>query len=417
MRSVSSTHSQFRVVTKAGIFSFSGAWRGAPELAHAIAKQSAPVEGYAARTRDWRAENDWPDHLGEWPHVFGYSMFENRFMPPMTLLVVPCYFAASWFGTRPGNLGELISGWKMMAATLPFFVTALVVLVLALFLVFLPFGMLFVMIVMARDGWRNERIVVTARGVLWQRGAEWRAARWDEISGYCTELVGRGIRLRQRVLDTSHGPIIWHNTIGNVRLMHALMATAAPSLFEQAQEQREQLDRLAPTGRMPDGTLIFHYRTRTNRAVLWVPTFMTLLPLLMWSLRKAVLSYPDDPGPSDTTTFLIGMAFLCGAAAIIGWCFYFGTKVYVSETGLEQRTPLGRRFVAWTEVREYYSSASEGYVVCSDNTRLRFSGFFPSDFVLLQNEIARRAINSSTHEWQRREASDKSSEHKRRSSV
>ena len=74
----------------------------------------------------------------------------------------------------------------------------------------------------------------------------------------------------------------------------------------------------------------------------------------------------------------------------------------VSSGGIAQLTPFGRRFIPWTEVREYGHTGDGSTIsVAGLRTRIRFWGGL-ADVEELKEQIARRAYNSRSEGWENR---------------
>jgi len=107
-----------------------------------------------------------------------------------------------------------------------------------------------------------------------------------------------------------------------------------------------------------------------------------------------------DPPDGSTSRVTFGM----GVLTLWAWWRNFHASVRISRRGIAQFTPFGRRFIPWTEVREYYQAGGDMmtfWVVASARRRIRFWAGI-ADLDELKAEIAQRAVNSRSDGWTKR---------------
>ena len=91
-----------------------------------------------------------------------------------------------------------------------------------------------------------------------------------------------------------------------------------------------------------------------------------------------------------------------GVPTLYGWWRYFCASVRISSRGIAQFTPFGRRFIPWTDVREYCQPDDSSIVsVVAAGARIRFWAGI-ADIEELKDEIARRAVSSRNKGWETR---------------
>jgi hypothetical protein len=256
----------------------------------------------------------------------------------------------------------------------------------------------------ARENWerRHETIEITQQGIIWKKGEQEIGARWDEINEF--HKTRRPLQHSLYWLETVHGGFAFSQAISRFGFLLSAIRQRAPHLKVRAESAEYTLgdEKLKWSGKqIGKGARIFHYRTTTNRALLWMPTALCLLPLII----PVVRSVDTEPKTDDAGVFLwlISMAML--ALSVSGWLHFYRASLRVSDEGLEQIHLFGRKFIAWPDIQKLERKPGSDYFVRGENTTIAVKNLFPADWEELKEIIARRAINADG--WQ--ETQNKSS--------
>ena len=374
-RRLPSRKAQCVIETSADKVTFgAGAWNDSPAL-RALVEQNAAY----ARARTWQTLGLRPEL--DWPRTFGYDTRANRLAPAQftgALLLLAGLWAWLFVPKLIRTYGTAEWSWNVAGA--------------ALFgLVLLSKG---VLVGAARRAARNtrqrfgERITVDKQGVTFTDGARTVAAAWDDITAY--RVVRKGFA-SLCVVETKRGAWDFAPTISESAILCQAIeqhATAAPQTGWRVPDE-ENLARRWSSGCEGVGERVFHYRTRTNRAMLCLPTVVLIVAALL-------------TGAGLASWGIWGWAFwlLYALPTAWGWARYFGASVRVGEC-LTQYTAFGPRRLAWSDIDDFYLSGDEtrfGNVVGA-NTRIRFwMGI--ADCEELKEEIARRAVHSRRRAWE-----------------
>jgi hypothetical protein len=151
------------------------------------------------------------------------------------------------------------------------------------------------------------------------------------------------------------------------------------------------------------GSRVYHDQTRGNHSY-----FMTLAVSCAWLMIGIALVFPigwlkSPPGTPLNIPALVavGVVSALGAVAIsLGWLIAWRTRVLADEHGITIEGPFGKRSLDWRQIESYGIHPKLGMAILRDaKTRLFF---WPGlcNFEELKAEIARRAVNSSTREWE-----------------
>ncbi len=187
--------------------------------------------------------------------------------------------------------------------------------------------------------------------------------------------------------------------MGRVGLLLQIIECYAPPASTQAWRERFKRSRAIESlgseaakwsgSALGEGQRIYHYRTRTTRALLWAPTGLTLTLLIIPLLPREVLPPNRDDG---SEAILIIMCAACIIGSLYGWWRFYKAAIHTDETGIEQHTPFGVKRLAWPEI-EKYSLHSQGGWIAGKGKRLTFSSYI-ADVEELKEEITRRAVNA-----------------------
>lgn len=250
----------------------------------------------------------------------------------------------------------------------------------------------------------RQRITASERGLTFLDDNVFLEAAWEECEYSRENLPGRLSRPGLYVVQTPRGNFDFVVTMSDCKTLLRLLQERAPQPQEASPRDPELSDLGGATaqwsgGEIGKGKRIFRYRTRMNRALLWMPTGIALAPLLAALLFRAM---PElAPPRHDGSGFFIGGVLLL--LAFFGWIPYFKSQIRVGENGITARGWRGETFLAWREVREY--SRDETYGAFRVFGTEKHITFWPliADAAELKTEIARRATNAEKRGWEANE--------------
>ena len=343
-----------------------------------------------AKAQDW-------DTLGcrsfdSWPRVFDYNTLENRWAPRLWfklfltfvfyLFLKPALYLAALAG---------LIGWATTLMTAGLYL----LLVGSVGLIFLiPFAQY-----RAAGRRKKERITATLDGITFEDDGRRIEAAWAEVTCYEIAPGPNALTLRYRV-ETQKGSFDFLGGIKQAMLLKAIIQRYAAESADKEWRSRVSPEALGgEAARWSDGVVgrgarMYHYRTRANRALLWLPAALCL----MFGLLVGMSGVGLTPGQNSMVGMLASAA-VSGLLWSVGWWAYRVCRIETDEDGLTQINPLGRRRrLRWEQVEDYWLTAEGGGVVLGRAERLRFgSGIVGCQE--LQAEIARRATGCGGQEW------------------
>ena len=278
-------------------------WTNREALREIVARRAT-----AARVREWGMKGARPED--EWPRVFDYQTPTNRAgIPLVTTVLIGVLFVLVLLLARGAlrNAHEL--GWLW---GLGFF-----------FVGFLVMGskvalLLYVTISLQKElrRRREQRLMISAHGLVFSDSHRRIAATWDEITDY--EIgEGDGHCSVYRVI-TRNGTFDFTPAIRDSQVVRAVIARNAP--VGDGKWQGRLSDALITLKTLP-GVTAHHYRTFLNRTLLLLPSAIVLiLPLphlLRWSM---------DPSATLPTEFPFVFTGVALATAWL-WACYFRCRI------------------------------------------------------------------------------------------
>lgn len=404
--------SKQRVVeTRVGKLKITSGWTNERALIDWI-----PLHATQAKSTVWEARGARPED--PWPRTHRYGTFDNRFMPWLAALVslYPLAMIGSKFNAQNTLFRDIYAlyGWPMIALMI---VTGLGV--CALYPVM--FGAMLGPVVRAARARQNQNVVTTLEGIRWSDGSRTVQANWDDVTDfYQSPLPGRVSSFLFYQVETAQGNFDFVHTIGNFRQLrrtisrHATQARAAREdngewrlrLADGAQStssrKREDPYPLRDVTR-PDWQL-FGYRTAMVRALLWLPSALAIIPILLPMLLHWVQPLDMDAtvSASPDNYQWLWLAAAMGAVAWMWWR-YREAAIEIDADGLKQHTAFDVKTLAWKEVEKYFvSSDTFGNVVGrnarGETVRIRFWLGIGAQREL-QAEIERRAPVPPNPSW------------------
>jgi len=224
---------------------------------------------------------------------------------------------------------------------------------------------------------------------------------WSEITSiYCADIPGR-VQVRGRwVVETRSGTFDFTMALKNATILVRLLEREAGLALERGLREHRDTESIAiqvPANKRGDhpGQQWHHYRTRTNRALLWLPTAILLgLPLI----RGVRLLLIGETPPLKSS--LLPAAIL-GCISLWGWWRYYTAGVLIDDDGISQNSLTGWKRLEWKEITSYERRGDASMwtaVVKGESTSLGFSPFITNPAGLM-DEIQRRSTSSDTAEW------------------
>lgn len=374
--------------TRQGTVTLDQCWSRRDVLRRAVQQRATNT-----RVQGWALFGSRPE--ADWKCTFDYNTLDNR----LSLFLMPILMGAGLFllcravGRVPEMAAEM--GWPLAVASALMFCALLL----------LPGGVYAATFLLYRETWRRRwhRIVASPSGLLFEADGRRVEAAWEDVTDFYSEgYSGWRAWQTQFVVVTKHGAFDFLRTLKHLDLLTATIGCHA-SAADGARRASGESETLGGDrgqwsgGRIRVGQRVYHYQTRSNRALLWLPTAMALLCALLVLLNHAGLTRSRDLlGPTTT-----GAVFL--VLALWGWWRFFSAKIVVDEQGFSQYTPFARRSISWTQVQDFYGD-QEGwsFYIMGDGQRLGFwQGI--ADREELQDEILRRAVHSRSQEWKQKE--------------
>lgn len=349
-------------------------WSHTDALRNSISERAT-----AADCQTWEVWGTRPDR--DWPHTFDYHTSDNRMMPVLCGLFVALLLMLlfnAWHGiTR--TFMQLGTGWGL---------TSCAVLLFGL----LPMTLMGYLVFRSAEDLRQRRrdtITVSLKGIHYECEGICLDSSWADIQDY--QLLPRvGLSVAAACLVTTRqGSFSFTASLSSFRVLQKVIADHATAATSQKWDSAEQ-EMLGGGGSRWSsgcegvGERVFHYRSRTVRALLLLPTFLALLPLLGLVLAQAGLVAQGPPW---------SFAVLVWAVTLWCWWRYQAACIQVSATEIAQRTSWGWRYLRWEQVERFTLRDDFGILV-GGRTRIRF-WISIADAEELQSVIIRRAVNAT----------------------
>lgn len=350
-----------------------------------------------ARVRSWgekgmRAEDDWP-------RIFGYDTAHNRAAPWISggsLAVLIVTMGWMLLPKTQGLVEEV--GWPLgLGATLLALCLALGV-PAALVLPTLP-------IHFETRRRRGQTVTVDLHGLRYSAPGREVAVCWDEVKAYFIGSAPGWVQVvGPAVVVTARGTFDFLPTLEDATQLRALIRRHAVSAstnqwHETAPERLGGEAALWSGGSCGVGQRVYHYRTRTNRALLLFAGGHWLALAVSASFGPLRERLATDPA------WVLGSAVVSTVALLWLTWRYRTAAILVDERGITQRAWNGSRFLAWAEVEELSTSGAESFQfgnVTGRGQRIRF-WLSIADLDELQSAISNRSANATRSGWQSRE--------------
>ena len=188
---------------------------------------------------------------------------------------------------------------------------------------------------------------------------------------------------------TTQGTFGFLASISEFKIICLALATHARSLSE-AKWRSEETDVLGGTASLWTshcegvGKRIYHYRTRTNRSLLSLALFFSVMPTL------SILIQQWSGFAAKSSIFsACGFALVLGLPVLLGIWRYSTAKIETDSEGITQWALGGARHLAWDEVEDYYQSGNRIQIDIS---------IWLEDGLLLREKDFRSKLK--THTWE-----------------
>ncbi|MCX6362451.1 MAG: hypothetical protein NT029_21880 [Armatimonadetes bacterium] len=249
-------------------------------------------------------------------------------------------------------------------------------------------------------GRRGESVTATRRGIAFRSAAGSVEAEWADVTAFAMEPMRTGFLTGHRYRAvTRHGDFTFDPAIAGVhRLKRIIVALATDAATKEwAWLRGAEPDDLGPPAAshsMAAGAQVFHYRTRSVRALLLLQLAIAVCGAAAGAARRYVGS--DDPSAQ------FGLA----GVMLAGWAWGLWRQraalVTVDETGVTKHGLGGASRIEWRDVRGYRVVGDDLLtsveVRSSDGRRLRiWIGI--SRVEDLKAQIARRAPATAERGW------------------
>lgn len=320
-----------------------------------------------------------------WSETFDYEGLYQRFEDGMMLALNVVLWGFGLWGTvryltSAAEMAELL-GWVFVL--IPGLLGAAA---------FIAYGLLFYgrvpyALESRRRRARRERIIASDEGIIFENSKRRIATAWSDVTDYRIDTRGQLVESTARyVVMTRYGDFDFLATITGIRRLGALVEHNATNSFTRGWRRSEgealpvDVSRWLVTGLLGEPR-VYHYRTRTNRAMLWLLCggFSCTLPL-QWT----------DGSLADRLGVWVTAAFFFIAVPWSCWR-YRAAAVVTDERGITQFAVEGRHFVAWEDIRDFPPKKRDTTFVTvrGAEDRVKFAGTI-ANYEELVAEIERR---------------------------
>ena len=379
-------HSRAILKTARGSLSFGSQWTNL----EALREQTERLATQAA-AQEWGIWGSRP--CDPWPRVFRYDTWQNIWTPRLILaLILP---GLIYVFARPLNQAISLAGMVSWPMKLGLFAPYL--------LLFLMYGgPLFLMFIQFRTAGRRktERITADTHGIVFDDGARQVEASWADVTGYGI-VHGPGMLTVRYVVETPQGGFDFLPSLSDVFLFKVIVQRYSAHSVDTRWQPRVDSETLGGEaarwsgGRVGVGARVYHYRTRSYRALLWLPAGLCLTMLPMAILAAQGLTR----GGSALGYLLLAGGF--GLVSLGGWYAYRFCRIETDEDGLTQITSMSRRRMAWGQVEDYWLTGEyNNSVVTGRGEKISFRREIVG-YEELKEEISRRATECDGKAWER----------------
>ena len=363
-----------------------------------VLQQTIREKATASRAKTWELHGT--RTFDEWPRVFRYKD-GNGFLLVLAAIGITTLLLALQLSKAATN-GGFSSIWQNIALLMNGFSIPLRI-AFILTLLFSCGAMPFLIVatrwpqIKAGRAYLQQMVSADLRGLTFQSPQEHTPIAWDRVLDYYLDPVAGTLQNADRcVVVTERGEWTFLSTIVEGYTLREIIKTYATNAKPKDWAYKPGYDRdnLKTPGQFQAkaGTKVFHFRTRTARAIL------LLFTIVIAFVPVSVLF----GGKFKTNADFFGLAvflFPIAVGVVTGWLGYFKTHFVLDERGIATRGWRKSRFIAWTEI-ESYQAGSDGYFleIRTAQKTIRFLRMF-SDMSDFKHEVQNRAINRANREW------------------
>ena len=343
----------------------SGKWRRLPTLHDNMDELRAAIQAQAtsSRARDWQL-NIARDDADSWPKTYVYS--DPTGAKQFALVVAGLLFIGALI--LSGNLGASATRANSSADAYLHWLQVAVLL--------LPLLLIHTAIMRAkkRAGGQTIRADQTAL-IIVDNDVSTRIA-WDEIADYFIEDPKKGVALSQYVVEGEGTRAVFHAEIANFAELKALIVARAINAKSSEWRHRENSD-IDTLGGEPSlwaggapgvGRKVYHYRTRTFRALLLLGSSVALACMIPLTITFTSENYANKFGDQ------IGVSVSMGVMSVVialGWLAFWRSSIQTNENGVFHRSIWGERFLIWNEI-EAFAFNGYFYTLTSARATIRY---------------------------------------------
>lgn len=378
------------IKTRHGTIRIGRDWSNIPDLERLVQDRARE-----AQAKTWSLLGSRTDE--EWSRTFSYGVLESG----LSIVLLPILA----LGGSGALIERALSSVPQIATGGGWFLGILAAVVLGAFALLpcIAYGAMFLMYL---NTWRRrrQRITVSAGGLLYDDGEREIRAGWSDVVECYTRKNKSWSALKgQYVVVTKQGTFDYLHTLRRVSVLTTIILENAPlesTARWRSMPQEEALGgpRLRWTGGQEGiGRRIYHYRNRTHRALLWFPTSIALVCLLLALLTHMGLTPESNPKP------YLMVAAVLAAVSFWGWWRFYADKIIVDEECITQSTPWRQKTVTWGQVQDYGSGGDGERLYVQGAGRSLWFWKSIADVEELKDEIARRAVHSRRREWEAKE--------------
>lgn len=312
------------IETGAGVILVGADWRGLDALKEVVCRRAT-----ASRAHGWGFLGT---RSGDTERVFSYDTPANRRDAYVIPIAVTLGDAVTFFLLGWAAAGIVAWRWAPQPAVM---FVALLAALAGILLVGISLSLVALSRDTARRRRRNERIATSPVGVRFHSDTGGVFARWEDVTGCDRDsLPDAPLGIPRYVVHTRNGDFDFLATLDGHFVLKKWIAALLPDDAVPWRETGAENLRVDPR-RWPGGGHLFHYRTRSNLALVIFAAVMGGLSVFLHI----------EKGGGEALVAIFGFA-----AAWLAWRFW-SAAIRVEEHGITHFGPFGQRFLPWEAVR------------------------------------------------------------------
>ena len=323
-----------------------GKWRQISQFYAPLQALRARIQTEArwSRTQLWQFNIERDDALKE-PKTYAYrdptggKMF-GWVAVGLSLCVVLVSDGFGLWATTPGFRGDALEKWGRIAT------------------IFLPLLLAHYAIFRTRKRQNAPPIRADQNGLSLVDAPTPTHIAWDEITDYGIEDPKGAVTMPQYVVEGTGKRLFFQREITDFGELQALICALAINASSCEWLHRESTDKdilggepsLWPGGVAGVGRKIYHYRTRTLRALLFLGSSIVLICVVPLIVAFTSGNYANRLG--DQIGVTLSMAII-GFVTGLGWLAFWRASIQTDENGVLHRNIWGERFLPWDEIEAF----------------------------------------------------------------